>query len=61
MKLTTEMEDVMQKHYISSVFTALANHDDNLLWSAVYGLADLRKERPDEVLLKIYEGLNQKN
>ena len=59
MKLTTEMKDVMQKHYINKVFTALANHNDKAFWSAVHGLADLREERPDAVLFKLYEGLNQ--
>lgn len=59
MNLTTEIKEVMQKHYIKKVFTALANHDDNAFWSAVHGLADLRKERPATVLFEFYEGLNQ--
>ena len=59
MKLTTEIKEVMQKHYISNVFTALANHDDKAFWSAVHDIADLRKESPDEVLSEFYEGLNR--
>lgn len=59
--MTEEQKNAMQEHYINKVFTALANHDDKAFWSAVHGLADLREERPDAVLFKLYEGLNQEN
>lgn len=61
LKMTNKQKEAMQKHYINNVFMALANHDDNAFWSAVDGLADLRKERPDEVLFKLYKGLKQDN
>lgn len=59
--MTDKQKDVMQEHYIKKVFMALANHDDKAFWSAVHELAKLRKERPDAVLFKLYEGLKQDN
>lgn len=53
------MTESMMENYINDVFTALSNHDEKACWSAVHGLADLRKERPDEVLFEFYEGLNR--
>lgn len=61
MKYTKRQKKAMQKHYIKKVFRALANHDEKACWSAVDGLADLREERPDVVLFKLFEGLNQEN
>lgn len=55
--MTAEQKNAMQKHYIEKVFMALANHDDKAFWSAVHGIANLREERPDAVLFKLYEGL----
>lgn len=57
--MTDKRKDAMQEHYIKKVFMALANRDDKAFWSAVHGLADLQKERPDAVLFKLYEGLKQ--
>ena len=34
---------------------------EKAFWAAVHGLADLREERPDAVLFKLYEGLNKEN
>ena len=59
--MTDKQKVAMQEHYINEVFTALANNDENACWSAVHGLADLREERPDAVLFKLYKGLNQDN
>lgn len=57
----TDKQKAMQEHYIKKVFMALANHDDKAFWSAVHELAKLRKERPDAVLFKLYEGLKKLN
>lgn len=60
-KMREEKEDITQEHCINKIFTALANEDEDAFWSAVRNLADLREEREDAVLFKLYAGLNTEN